>query len=608
MRVSLGSVVAAAKHGNACGAPVALAALIAYCALASPYIVDGDNAALATLGALGGRFHPPGYPLYVLWLRLWSWLPGDTPARTFAFATAISGALALLALHAACRAWGVRPLAASIAVAIFAAAPLVVRYHSQAEVFALNHLIVALVLWLAALPGPLRGAWRAAALGLVAGLGMANHYTCALLAPVGLLGVVRGIRESRSHIGAAALAAAGFVLGLLPYAYLAIADSPASWGEVSSLDDLLTIVLRREYGGLSSLAPLGTVVPWTTAVWAWLVTMGRSWLWLPAIAAVVVLGLRIWRPQAIERPRSSERATSISSGEPHPTPQPPVETRWGWSMLAASVVLAGPVLATRFNIPPEGLGQYMCERFHMLPALIVAIPVAVVLDALEAPASWPRRPALVAALPVVVFVGLTATTLPRLGHVQSPAMEFGVRNLLRSLPQDAIVYVVPDDLCGGATYLQLARHERPDVAVLCAAMLRLPWYRAQQTRRAVGVPIVPGGLSAALLKSGRAVFVDPQLPGALAAYPHYVYGVVRRVLPAGAPPPSADEVAAINQRLFAAFDLDYAWPAPSDEYHALAHYRYAAAWSTIARGLEAAGDSTGAREAMATAARLTPVE
>ena len=53
-----------------------------------------------------------------------------------------------------------------------------------------------------------------------------------------------------------------------------------------------------------------------------------------------------------------------------------------------------------------------------------------------------------------------------------------MRNLLRSLPPDAVVYVVPDDLCGGAIYLQLARRERPDVVVLCAAMLPLRWYRA----------------------------------------------------------------------------------------------------------------------------------
>jgi hypothetical protein len=59
-------------------------ALVVYIGLASGDVVDGDSAELATLGALGGRAHPSGYPLYVLWLRAWSWLPGATPAHTAA--------------------------------------------------------------------------------------------------------------------------------------------------------------------------------------------------------------------------------------------------------------------------------------------------------------------------------------------------------------------------------------------------------------------------------------------------------------------------------------------------------------------------------------------
>src|ERR1043166_8371905 len=176
----------------------------------------GSSARGSAGPAVGGRGDPPGYPLYVLWLRAWSWLPGSTPAHTAALATVILGAAALLVLHAACRAWGARPLAASIAVAVYAAAPIIVRYHSEAEVFALNHLIAALVLWLAAARGPLRGAWRGAALGLVAGLGLANHLTCALLAPVGILGLVRALRESRPRLAAAALALVGLAVGLVP--------------------------------------------------------------------------------------------------------------------------------------------------------------------------------------------------------------------------------------------------------------------------------------------------------------------------------------------------------------------------------------------------------
>jgi hypothetical protein len=561
--------------------PIVVVALIAYCALASPHIVDGDNAELATLGAVGGRSHPPGYPLYVLWLRAWSWLPGASPAQTAAFATALLGALALLALHAACRAWGARPVAASLAVAVFGAAPLVVRYHSQAEVFALNHLIAALVLWLSAARGPLRGGWRGAALGLVAGLGLANHLTCALLAPIGVLGVVRAVRESRARAGTAALALASFALGLVPYAYLVVADGPASWGTVSSFDDLLGMVLRRDYGGMVGFAPLGTQVSWTANLGLWLATLARSWLWLPVIAGAVELGVRIWRP--------------ADDGEP----------RWGWIALAASLALAGPVLVARFNVAPDALGKYICERFHLLSVLLLAVPVAAAFDRA---ASRLTRPLLAASLPVIAFVGLVAIALPGLGRIHSPAMELGVRNLLRSLPRAAVVYVVPDDLCGGAIYLQVARGERPDVVVLCAAMLPLRWYRAQLTQRAIGVEVVPGGLSGALLSSGRAVFVDPQLTQVLAAYPHYPFGIVRRVLRTGEQPPTASEVAAIHKQLFADFDLAYPWPGPDDGYAALAHYRYAAAWSAVARLLGAAGDRAGAAEASELAARLTPAE
>src|SRR5262249_15743297 len=51
-----------------------LFATAVYAAFASPYVVAPDNAEFATLGALGGVAHPSGYPLYVLWLRAWSWL------------------------------------------------------------------------------------------------------------------------------------------------------------------------------------------------------------------------------------------------------------------------------------------------------------------------------------------------------------------------------------------------------------------------------------------------------------------------------------------------------------------------------------------------------
>ena len=103
-------------------------------------------------------------------------------------------------------------VAATLAVGVFAAAPVVMRIETEAEVFALNGLVVASIVWLAAERGPVRGIWRVVTLGVVAGLGLSNHVTCVLVAPLGLYGAVRGIREAeRPKPIVAAAGLAGFV-------------------------------------------------------------------------------------------------------------------------------------------------------------------------------------------------------------------------------------------------------------------------------------------------------------------------------------------------------------------------------------------------------------
>jgi hypothetical protein len=461
---------------------------------------------------------------------------------------------------------------------VFAAAPVVVRNACEAEVFALNDLIVALVVWIAAGAGPLHGRWRAAALGLLAGLGLANHATCALVAPIGLLGVVRAVRESRATAGAIAVGC--LALGLTPYLYLVVADGPASFGQVDSASDLIGFVLRRAYGGPGAFALAGSQVPALTSLGAWLATVGRTWLWLPAAGGAVMLAVRIARPVG--------------------------ESRWAWAMLAASFGLAGPLLVTRFNIDPHGLGRYICERFHLLPALLLAVPIAALVDL--AGERLPR-PGPAAALAVAGFVALALAGWGRLARIHSPAMELGVQNLLRSLPAGAIAVVMTDDHCAGGSYLQVVRGERPDVSLVCAGLLPLHQYRAAWQRRGLALPAADGPrLGDALLDPGRPVFVDPFLRGVLGAFPSYPFGVLRRVLPRGAALPSAAEVAAINRDVYRGFDLDYPHPGRDDEYAAFAHQRYAGTWSDISRLLGGAGDRDAEREARERAFQLAPGE
>lgn len=566
---------------------VALTSLVIYLVLAPHHVIDPDNAEFATLSVTGGAAHPSGYPLYVLWLRAWSWLPGASPAHVAAMSTALLGAATVLVLHAACRAWGARPIGATLAVALFATGPVLLRVTTEAEVFALNNLIVACVLWLSATNGPARSFKRAFALGLTAGLGISDHLTCVLVMPVGVLGIVRASRERNpahpAYARAAGIAIVGLVLGLLCYVYLLVApDTPMSWGRVRSVGRLVDVFLRRDYGGATSFALRGTDVAASTNVLSLLRTVGRAWLWLPGLVGFAVLVVRCVRP--------------ARSGEP----------RAGWVALAGAWIMAGPLLAMRFNVPPEGIGLYVNQRFHLLPALLLAVPVAAAFRTNPI-----RRETLINALcSVVGTAALAAPSLTYVGRIHTSAVETGMGNLLRSLPPGAVVIHGQDDIHAVGGYVQTALGVRPDVTIVTWPMMAHEWYRARAA--AQGIRATPGDgtprvqVVRTLLAAGRPVFVDRLERDVIAAFATYPYGVLVHVVPPGQPVPSAIDVLAKNEALFSKFALDYPTPGPDDEYATETHRRYSDTWRIIATALERGGYTAQAARARMHAAKLAP--
>lgn len=576
---------------------VALGALVlaAYIWLAPAHVVDGDNAELSTLGALGGVPHPTGYPLYMIWLRLMQWLPGSSPAHTAALATAILGAASIVALHAACRAWGARPLASTIACAILAASPVIVEMNTEAEVFALNNLMAALILWLSAANGPLKGFARTGVLGLVAGLGLCDHVTCVLLAPVGLVGVIRGGREARRMVPALALALTGFVLGLLPYTYLLVtAENARSWGRhLDGLHALMFHILRYDYGGPGAFAPNHPPLPMLDNLGELARSLGRWWLWAPAILGLVTIVRR-----------SARR-----------------ETRWAWLALAGSFLLAGPLLVLKFNVELEGPGLFVVHRFHLLPAVILAVPIAVGLDDIGhwAAARFPgfaqrfsSSPQLGGVLALAAFVALLASSLSFVQAVHSPAVELNARNMLRSLPHDAVVVVAEDDLDFATSYLELARGERPDVTVVMWYAIARPATRERiEQRLGIKIPVVGTDIFVAhfaevVLATKRPLFVDGFQKHVLEAFPTYPFGILFRVLPKGSPLPDIREVFVLNRDLYAHFDLGYPLPPPGLGWPAHVHERLAHPWQIIHDALIASGDADDAAFALEMGRALMP--
>ncbi len=531
----------------------------------------------------------------MLYLRAMQWLPGS-PAHAAGLATALLGAAAALALHAACRAWGARPLAATFAVAIYATGPIVLRLMIEAEGFAGNQLVVATVLWLAARGGPARGGWRVGLLALVAGCGLSNHVTCVAIAPVGVLGAVRGVRESSRQALAALAGVGALIVGLAPYAYLFVAPSGgASWSSIDSVGDLLHHVLREDFGGATAFAPHGEAVPVAVNLGAFATMLGRAWLWLPIAAGAAGFALGMHGP--------------ARDGE----------SRIAWVLLAASWLIAGPLLVARFNLRPEGLEYFVVNRFYVLSALLLAVPIACGLDRAAAwlaprvrvSASLAARAGVLATVAAIVLAAANiSTALGKLGRVDSAAVEDAVGNTLHSMPHGALLIVSEDELASGASYFQDALSDRTDVVVLMWGRVAQASYRERFERR-VGFTVPRGPrssieLAESALRSGYPVFVDIVQQGILSDLPSYPYGIVFRVLPRGAQVPSALDQFTQNKQLFGMFVLDYQLPTVDDELATHYQDKYAQTWRILARQLDRAGNRAEADEARAFETALEP--
>lgn len=584
------------------GGLVVLCVLAAYLFVAPDHITTGDNPEFATLSATGGAAHPTGYPLFIIWLRLWSWLPGS-PAHASALATCLLGAASMLVLHAACRAWGASPLAASFAVAMAAASPLVLRVSTEAEVFALNGLVAGLVLWLAADNGVVRGAVRVLALALVAGLGLSDHVTCILIAPVGLWGVVRGMQETpRARIAVGCAAIGALIVGLLPYLYLlAVPETRGSWGKVDGLGGLLHHFLRLDYGGPGSLAARdhgGRPLPNIVALFG---TLARAYLWAPFALGLGILAVRTWR-------RAPTEGTA---------------SLMGWRMLALSWLLAGPVLMSRFNLPPTDEHAYITRRFHILPSLVFCVPVAVGLDWIAAqlvrrlPARMRGSRSYVALFPALVVLTLIAVALPRITAARSRACERALQNMLYHVPQGAVIMGSSDEFGFGMGYLQGALHQREDVVTIMWPTMALAFAR-ERVRRELGISVadLPPEevarsaasvvLAREILATGRPLFIDGFLGNIARSFPVYPYGLLFRVLPPGSTVPTIDELFTINTQLFAKFVFDYPMPSQDDIVPAMFHSQYARVWQVIADGLGQAGRTAEQAQAIRMAFVLAP--
>jgi hypothetical protein len=555
-------------------------------------ILGHDAAEFATIYADGGYAHPPGYPLYSMYLRAISWLPVSPPAAGASLATTLVGIAAIVVLYHAIRSWGVGSFAALFGAIAFGLSTDVWVYQTQPEVFALNHLAAATILWLAGPSPPLAGRRRVVALGVVAGLALANHHTIALMAPIGLWGVYRGVREADgSALGTLGLGAASLVAGLAPYAYLPIVhafDLGWHWGAPTDLQGVLHIFLRQDYGTFRMTTgeePVGAVVQLGFLARA----VPLDMLVVPVLASLVGVGVAF---------RGDEEAYDSR------------EARLRTACLLASFVLVGPVFLSQLTREPNGVNHMLVRRFHLLPQLHIAFLAGLGASGLG---QWLPSRATRAAVIGALVVGGLAAGWPAIQQHHAPSVEQYVRDTFESVPEESVVIGTGDHNAFGSLYYQRALDRRTDVLYLSASMLAHRWYHRRRIRER-DIPFEYRGsnvgtdrLFRALFATGRAVFVtrpfhDELLDG-WRAVPH---GTLIRVYPPDVVPPPPHRAFRKNVELYSDFTITPrpdAWPTT---WSRVVLEDYARTWRTLASSLESTGHRRLARRARQLARQFAP--
>jgi hypothetical protein len=442
-----------------------MASLVAYARTAYPDVAGGDSGELATAVVTGGVIHPPGYPLYAIVGRLFAMVPmvASVAGRLNLLSAVCDAAAAGILCAAVVRRTGSRP-AGVMAAGVFAFSPIVWQYAICAEVFALNNLLVATLLWLAVRYD--EEAERRFALwgAFVVGLGLSNHHTFAFAAlPLAAWAAWRG-REDLFARSVLAQITAALALGLLPYAYLPLAASgasPVSWGAASTWSGFWTHVLRREYGTLQLAAtgvaqgasPLATLGAWAESAVDALAMVGV----VVALAGVVA--------GAVPRRRAPLGAAVI-----------------------AAVVLSVGVIVALGNLPVnDALHRGIVARFWQQPALFVGAlageGVAALAKRFGSRVAWVG----VAAFVVVPFPR-RFVAMDR--HGSTLVRSYGAE-ILRAAPPSALLVTKGDLITNTVRYLQAVEHVRPDVRVVDQELLGYAWSRPQIERDHPEV-VIPG--------------------------------------------------------------------------------------------------------------------
>lgn len=412
----------------------------------SPSVSVGDSGEFIAAAETLSLPHAPSYPLFVLLGKCASVLvPWAHAAYQINFLSALFGAASCAGLFLLAASLGIGTVVSAVLSALFFCSAILREQSAATEVFTL-HLFSIIAILVALIPSSdERVSRRKVSLAFfLLGLGLGNHHTLILIAPV--FAVTVWLRLSREWVIKGSVSeflrdgaawAAFFAAGFSIYLFLPIRsmqNPPIDWSNPETLTNLIRVISRADYGSFS--LALGDKLPRNFDS-----AMGQIVRYVEALAgslgwtalALSALGWIIWFL------RSKTAAL-------------------GYFLFFAA---SGAGFLILGNMPFDAQSTGILPRFYLMSSVPLILSAGFFMD--EVRKKVPGAQFLFAALPTALLLGNgPAWTQYRRDFF---AHDYG-RNLLQTLEPGASLYMDGgDDTFYTLAYFHLARGLRPDLSI-----------------------------------------------------------------------------------------------------------------------------------------------
>ncbi len=441
-----------------------------YMATLAPSVTFFDSGEFLTATASLGSAHSPGYPLFLMYAKPFTWLPFGNIAFRINIATAVSSSLACLMVYVLTvrilkhetllddgRLSAILAKGAGLAAAVaFGVTPRLWLQSNHDKPYPLLAFITAVIFyllfqWQEEYHDGIERPSYIYVCTFLAGLAMAVHQTVVLLLPAWFLMIVLTDWRMMLRIKELLLAITCALVGFLVQLYLplrALSNPLLNWGDSKTVGQFLWHFLRKGY---PSTPPVRDLPLWWAQIKAFNISREFSWFG----AALVVVGL-VW---LFRRHRTVFVAYLVS---------------------VAVFIL---VIAGYLNTPLEVI--FLTEEFftplYLLTAVLVGIGLFALLGVALERFHLPRP----FTAPVYGVIALFFLSLPSAlcavnyfendQHKNYIAYDYAV-NSLRSLPQNAVMFTWGDSGAFPLWYLQGIERLREDVDLPHTPHLVFGWY------------------------------------------------------------------------------------------------------------------------------------